>query len=270
MRDMQNEERRGWTGERDWNREWEIDRERASRGYGMYGAGETGGYYRGPESHPEWRGHAGYGMYGRGWSGEYRRGWEPGSEEETPRWRGGYGPGTGAFGRGAWGQGGFGGGYGAHGGYSPSGNYPSGSYGVYGPYGGYRYGSAQDFTRGGPDWERGYGAEYGRGSFGRRAWGPYAGRGPRGYQRSDERIREELSDRLTDDPWIDASDIEVRVQSGVVTLTGQVENRDDKRRAEDIAEDISGVRDVSNQLHVERREGVMEKIGEAVTGREQG
>src|SRR5262249_60892996 len=62
-----------------------------------------------------------------------------------------------------------------------------------------------------------------------------AGRGPRGYHRSDERIREDVNDRLTDDWYIDASDIEVSVNNGMVTLSGRVNSREEKRRAEDFA-----------------------------------
>src|SRR5256885_12501149 len=43
------------------------------------------------------------------------------------------------------------------------------------------------------------------------------GRGPKGYRRSDERIREEVMERLTFSPDIDASDVEVEVQDGVVS-----------------------------------------------------
>src|SRR6187200_3062823 len=50
--------------------------------------------------------------------------------------------------------------------------------------------------------------------------GGYAGRGPKGYRRSDERIREEISDQFMEDDQLDASDIEVNVQDGVVMLTG--------------------------------------------------
>jgi osmotically-inducible protein OsmY len=79
----------------------------------------------------------------------------------------------------------------------------------------------------------------------------FAGRGPKGYRRSDERVREDLSDRLMADERIDASDIEVRVENGEVTLTGTVEDRLAKRRAEDCAEQVMGVRDVMNQLRVQ-------------------
>jgi osmotically-inducible protein OsmY len=78
----------------------------------------------------------------------------------------------------------------------------------------------------------------------------YVGRGPRGYRRSDERIREDINDRLTDDTDLDASDIEVSIENGVVTLRGSVDSHWDKRRAEDIAESVSGVIDVDNHLRV--------------------
>jgi osmotically-inducible protein OsmY len=81
----------------------------------------------------------------------------------------------------------------------------------------------------------------------------FAGRGPKGYQRSDERLRDEVSDRLMADDTIDASDIEVQVRDGEVTLTGTVTDRMAKRRAEDCAEVVMGVRDVMNQLRVQTR-----------------
>lgn len=82
--------------------------------------------------------------------------------------------------------------------------------------------------------------------------GEHRGRGPKGYRRSDERIREDVSDRLTDDAWLDASNVEVTVNDGEVTLSGTVDSRDAKRRAEDLAERVSGVGDVQNQLKVRR------------------
>jgi hypothetical protein len=83
----------------------------------------------------------------------------------------------------------------------------------------------------------------------------FIGRGPKGYKRSDDRIREEICDRMTDDPVLDASEIEVEVTEGEVTLSGSVASRDQKRRAEDIAEAIGGVKDVTNQLRVARDGG---------------
>jgi osmotically-inducible protein OsmY len=81
---------------------------------------------------------------------------------------------------------------------------------------------------------------------------PYAGRGPKDYQRSDDRVREEICDCMTDDPMLDASEITVQVSKGEVTLNGTVTSREQKRRAEDVAERISGVKDVTNQLRVSR------------------
>jgi osmotically-inducible protein OsmY len=78
----------------------------------------------------------------------------------------------------------------------------------------------------------------------------HAGRGPRSYQRSDDRIREDVNERLTADPRIDASDIDVRVQNGEVILSGTVDERRTRRLAEEIIEDLPGVRDVRNDLKV--------------------
>lgn len=83
----------------------------------------------------------------------------------------------------------------------------------------------------------------------------YRGRGPKGYQRSDDRIREDVCDRLEQDHDIDASDIEVRVAAGVVTLSGSVTHRSMKRYAEDLVESIQGVKDVENQIRVSRDRG---------------
>ena len=79
------------------------------------------------------------------------------------------------------------------------------------------------------------------------------GKGPKNYRRSDKRIREDVNDRLSDDYYVDASDIEVQAKQGLVTLTGTVGSRHDKRRAEDIAESVSGVTDVENRLRVQPR-----------------
>ena len=86
------------------------------------------------------------------------------------------------------------------------------------------------------------------------AWygeGRYRGVGPKGYVRSDERIRELVCDDLMDDPWLDASHIEVAVKDGEVTLSGTVGDRDAKRWAEDVAEHTGGVKHVQNNLRVE-------------------
>lgn len=78
----------------------------------------------------------------------------------------------------------------------------------------------------------------------------HQGRGPKGYRRSDERIREDISDKLTDDPFIDASEIEVAVANAEVTLNGSVDSRAARRRVEDLCERCSGVAHVQNNLRV--------------------
>jgi hypothetical protein len=88
------------------------------------------------------------------------------------------------------------------------------------------------------------------------AWygeGRYRGVGPKGYVRSDERIREIVCDDLMDDPWLDASRIEVTVEDAEVTLSGSVDSRDAKRLAEDLVERAGGVKQVQNNLRVEVR-----------------
>jgi hypothetical protein len=80
--------------------------------------------------------------------------------------------------------------------------------------------------------------------------GEHRGRGPKGYRRADARIHDDINDRLTDDPYLNASGIEVSVSEGEATLSGHVLRRDDKRRAEDLAERVSGVIHVQNTLRV--------------------
>lgn len=77
---------------------------------------------------------------------------------------------------------------------------------------------------------------------------------PRGYQRSDDRIREDVCERLMDD-GLDCGGLEVTVRSGIVELSGEVEQRSDKHRIEQVAANVSGVSDVNNQLRVRGRSG---------------
>ena len=92
----------------------------------------------------------------------------------------------------------------------------------------------------------------------------YTGRGPRGYRRSDDRITEEINEELTRHPDIDASEIEVDVENGEVTLSGTVDDRQAKRLAEDIAERCSGVSDVHNRIRV--KGGLGQKISNMLGG----
>ena len=82
--------------------------------------------------------------------------------------------------------------------------------------------------------------------------GEHRGRGPKNYRRSDARIQEDINDRLSDHPFIDATDIEVTVTNAEVVLSGTVNDRREKRLAEDLAENVSGVNNVENKLRVNR------------------
>lgn len=100
------------------------------------------------------------------------------------------------------------------------------------------------------------------GGFERDRWSPesrgygmredFSGLGPKGYRRSDERIKEEVCEALYASPFVDASDIEVSVNDGCVRLYGTVESRNAKREAETTIENLSGVTDIQNELRLKR------------------
>ncbi len=117
---------------------------------------------------------------------------------------------------------------------------PYGYYGQYAPGGGYS-GSA--------------GGGYSSADFAVPRMRGSARRGPKGYTRSDERIQEEVCERLTHAPeYVDVSDVSVAVQNGAVTLEGTVINRHMKHRIEDIVDQCSGVQDIDNRIRVRRPE----------------
>jgi osmotically-inducible protein OsmY len=95
--------------------------------------------------------------------------------------------------------------------------------------------------------------------------GQHTGKGPKGYQRSDERILEEANDCLTRDGDIDATNVEVQVTNGEITLSGTVEDRQQKRAAEDALERLQGVKEIHNQIRVHRNEQHQE-TARAMTG----
>jgi len=150
---------------------------------------------------------------------------------------------------------GYAGGYGDRG---YAGGHPGG-YGDRGYPGGY---GDRGYDRGGMyRTPRVRGAMYGRSEYSRgddrmqRGMQSHRGKGPSGYQRSDERIREIVCEVLSDDHDVDATHIEVAVKNGEVVLAGMVGDRWQKRIAEDVVERVSGVKDVQNQLRVRDRGG---------------
>jgi hypothetical protein len=74
--------------------------------------------------------------------------------------------------------------------------------------------------------------------------------GPKGYQRSDERLREEISERLMEAYHIDSSDVTVQVLGARVVLEGTVPDRHMKHAIEDLADAAPGVQDVENRIRV--------------------
>lgn len=85
--------------------------------------------------------------------------------------------------------------------------------------------------------------------------GPYTGMGPQGYQRKDDRIQDEVCEILSQHGQLDASGIEIEVQNGEVTLRGEVDRKREKNLAEDLAERVSGVKDVHNLLRISPNDG---------------
>lgn len=90
----------------------------------------------------------------------------------------------------------------------------------------------------------------------------FSGHGPKGYVRSDERIREDVCEALYRNPYVDASGIDVSVKEGHVTLKGDVESREAKREAEICIENLSGVEDVLNELRLKNRNDVTNSMTE--------
>ena len=83
--------------------------------------------------------------------------------------------------------------------------------------------------------------------------GPFTGVGPKGYQRSDQDIFEDVCYRMSVNGQLDPSEVEIKVEDGEVTLEGKVQDRHSKRLAEEIADSVSGVFDVQNRIRVEGR-----------------
>lgn len=174
------------------------------------------------------------GDYGSGSSGRYfgssGRDWR--SDSTNPAYESGEGGGygSGEYGRGS--QPGWG---------SPQ---EYGSQQRYGSQYGSQYGSGYGSSEGG------YGSS---GSSGLTNWGrgSQRGKGPKGYERSDDRLKEVICERLSDDPDIDASEISINVTGGTVKLTGTVDSRADKYSVEEMVANCSGVKDVDNQLRVQ-------------------
>jgi hypothetical protein len=244
-------------------------------GYGEWGQGDYSGSGQGANT-----GQNRYGMTGYG--GGRDQGYGQGNYGRSDQGQSGPGHGQSNYGSGRYdrerggdsddGRGGReadpGYGYGGSGGGGGSGrgwNEPSREREQYGSQRGWEGGGSPSGQRAGSGQSSGYaGPGYGYGGYGdtgrpsqggssRFGQGPglHRGKGPKGYQRSDERLKEIISERLRDDPHVDASEITVNVSSGKVTLEGTVDSREAKNAAEDIVEHC-GCEDVQNNLRVQR------------------
>lgn len=80
----------------------------------------------------------------------------------------------------------------------------------------------------------------------------HAGKAPKNASRSDARVCEDVCDALTYRGDLDATDIDVQVKDGEVTLEGTVSDRRSKRVAEEVCEGVLGVTDVHNRLTIRK------------------
>lgn len=67
---------------------------------------------------------------------------------------------------------------------------------------------------------------------------------------TDKQLRLDIIDELDFEPSIDAADIGVAVDQGVVTLTGHVRTYSDKITTRDIVETVVGVRAIADEIEV--------------------
>ena len=100
--------------------------------------------------------------------------------------------------------------------------------------------------------------------------GPHYGKGPKGYKRSDARILEEVCEAIAEQGYVDASNVEVKLNDGVVTLIGTVGHRQDKKMIEHLADNVRGVHEVRNEIRIPRPEANLsdERIPAGTDGKE--
>ncbi len=296
-REQYGKDRSDWRGE-DRDRERELEREREQRdrdfrstaprhnpgasdygrptsGYGMEGYGperpregwrsdEERRNERREENDERWKNYGRSEQWrtgqprsaGQGWGAGGFRGQDWGDNRQQPDWGRGYEDSSGrSQGSGSWSERGRAGESDRYRQYPTSGTYGQGGY-TSSP--GSTYGSGTGYSLGG----------YGGGAMAPSARNrDRVVRPPRNYRRSDERIREDICEAIVRANDLDAGDVEVEVNTAEVTLIGMVEDREDKRRIEDIAHDVSGVTEVNNQLRTRQASSFREALsrtGEAI------
>lgn len=114
------------------------------------------------------------------------------------------------------------------------------------------------------------------GVYGSRRYGSeqaplYTRQTPKGYTRSDERIKDDVCERLYHANDIDLADVTIESRNGTLVLDGTVPERRMKHRIEDIAEQCIGVSDIENRIRVSRsNDGVRAQKQEEDTGTQGG
>ena len=78
--------------------------------------------------------------------------------------------------------------------------------------------------------------------------------GPRGNRRPDEDIKAEIERLMAWQKTIDAAAIQVDVQDGVVTLSGNVSSPYEKQVARNISENVLGIQKINNLLNINRQD----------------
>jgi osmotically-inducible protein OsmY len=233
--------RQGWEP-MNWSAGWDED-----RGGQSGGSGSEAGMGRASQGSDAYSGSRGMTDYG---SDKGRSGGAYRSAQTRGNWGDDYGRGYGSGSGSGYGSGGYYGGMG------------TGGTGYAGPggYAGYGGGQQTEHGRQGRQEERGFFERAGNeiaswfeGDDQRRQ--SHRGKGPQGYTRSDQRLEEDVNDRLCDDPRVDASNVRVKVQDGEVTLEGEIESKMAKRAAEDCVDSVSGVKHVQNNLRVRHHAG---------------
>ncbi|NIT56263.1 MAG: BON domain-containing protein [Aliifodinibius sp.] len=72
--------------------------------------------------------------------------------------------------------------------------------------------------------------------------------------RTDEDIAKEVKDALTFDPATEAYEINVTVDNGMVTLTGTVDSRQEKKLTKEVVKGVKGIKAIKNNIEVRLRE----------------
>jgi osmotically-inducible protein OsmY len=228
-------EGRGWNHDDDDDYGSSRSRYGRSSGWQDYGSGQGYGQSRGYDTAQDGRSRGGYGAAQvsnrEGGFGSFNSNYYGGADFAGPRQS--RAPGT------------------DYDSYGPFGaSQGSGSFGAAPSRGG--YGSSRDDDRGFFDKAGDEVASwFGDRDAARRREQDHRGSGPANYTRSDQRILEDVCDTITHDRMVDGRQIQVTVQDGEVTLDGTVSSRQQKRRAEDLAEDLAGVKHVQNNLRVQ-------------------